>query len=105
MPTLNLASVNGQRQSVGSRSDAPAMLNLEEIHVSEDDLINTYDPDNEENNYHLPHHLYKSLQLKHFRQVCSEVIPDKLFISSYQVASSLEALKRQRVTHIVNTAA
>lgn len=73
--------------------------------MSEEDLINSYDPDNEENNYHLPHHLFKQLQLRHFRQVCSEVLPGTLFISSYQVASSLEALRRHQITHIVNAAA
>jgi len=73
--------------------------------MTDEELINSYDPDNEENNYHLPHHLYKNLQLKHFRQVCSEVVPNEVFISSYQVASNLESLQRHQITHIVNTAA
>jgi len=108
MPALNLAALSGQRQPLSNRSDrpdAPAMLNLEEINMSEEEIMNSYDPENEENNYHLPHHIYKQLQLKHFRQVCSEVLPGALFISSFQVASELESLRRHRITHIVNTAA
>lgn len=84
--------------------DAPA-LNLEDIHTPEEELISSYDPENEENNYHLPDHLQRRLQLKHWRQVCSEVIPGALFISSYQVASDEEALNASNITHIVNTAA
>ncbi|CAK0911648.1 unnamed protein product, partial [Prorocentrum cordatum] len=57
------------------------------------------------NNYHMPHHVFKQLQLKHYRQECSEVVPGELYISSYQVASNLESLQRWRITHIVNTAA
>lgn len=106
MPVLNLAALNGQqRQSIASRPDAPAMLNLEEINMSEEEILNSYDPENEENNYHLPHHIYKQLQLKHFRQVCSEVIPGALFISSFQVAGDLESLRKHQITHIVNSAA
>lgn len=88
-----------------ARNDAPAMLNLEEINMSEEELIRSYDPQNEENNYHLPHHLYKKLQLDQFRPVCSEVIKGSLFISSHQVAGDLECLRRHGITHIVNTAA
>lgn len=73
--------------------------------MSEEDLINTYDPDCEENNYHLPHHLFKALQLKHFRSVCSEVLPGQLYISSYQTAANLEALQKNKITHIINAAA
>lgn len=92
------------RPTILGRSDAPA-LNLEDIHTPEEELINSYDPDNEENNYHLPDHLQRRLQLKHWRQVCSEVIPGALFISSYQVAGDEEALNASNITHIVNTAA
>jgi len=49
--------------------------------------------------------LFKHLQLKHFRSVCSEVVPGKLFIASYGTASNLEALQKNKITHIVNTAA
>uniref|UniRef100_A0A7S0F950 Protein-serine/threonine phosphatase n=1 Tax=Pyrodinium bahamense TaxID=73915 RepID=A0A7S0F950_9DINO len=104
MPALNLAALSGQR-SITNRPDAPAMLNLEEINMSEEEMLNSYDPENEENNYHLPHHVYKQLQLNHFRQVCSEVVPGALFISSFQVASELESLRKHQITHIVNTAA
>jgi len=105
MPTLNLASLGVQRQSSGNRPDAPAMLNLDEINMSEEEMQRSWDPSNEENNYHLPHHLCKQWQLRHYRQVCSEVIPGALFISSFQVASELETLQRHKITHIVNTAA
>lgn len=85
------------------------MLNLEEINTAhaatEEELMASYDPQNEENNYHLPHHLFKQLQLKHFRQECSEVLPGQLFISSFQVAADEEALKKRQITHIVNVAA
>ncbi|CAJ1404189.1 unnamed protein product [Effrenium voratum] len=86
----------------GLRSEAPA-LNLEDIHTPEDEL--SYDPENEENNYHLPDHLQRRLQLKHWRQVCSEVVPKSLYISSYQVACDEDALRYCGITHIVNTAA
>eukprot|EP00913_Durusdinium_trenchii_P011376 g10687.t1 len=92
------------RQTILGRSDAPA-LNLEDIHTPEEELISSYDPDNEENNYHLPDHLQRRLQLKHWRQVCSEVIAGALFISSYQVAGDEDALNACGITHIVNTAA
>eukprot|EP00931_Biecheleriopsis_adriatica_P115703 TRINITY_DN91468_c0_g1_i1.p1 TRINITY_DN91468_c0_g1~~TRINITY_DN91468_c0_g1_i1.p1 ORF type:complete len:801 (-),score=129.95 TRINITY_DN91468_c0_g1_i1:10-2412(-) len=105
MPALNLGALTGPRQTIASRADAPAMLNLEDINMSEEELMSTYDPDNEDNNYHLPDHLRRRLQLKHFRQVCSEVVPNALFISSYQVASDEEALSKRGITHIVNTAA
>lgn len=105
MPSLNLAGVNNARQNMASRTEAPTMLNLEEINMSEEELINSYDPDNEENNYHLPPNLYKQLQLQQYRQVCSEVIPGALFIAGYQVASDLDYLGRLRISHIVNTAA
>jgi len=105
MPTLNFAALGVQRQSSGARPDAPAMLNLDEINMSEEEMQRSWDPNNEENNYHLPHHLCKQWQLRHYRQVCSEVIPGALFISSFQVASELETLQRHKITHIVNTAA
>jgi predicted protein tyrosine phosphatase len=81
------------------------MLNLEEINMSEEELIRSYDPDNEENNYHLPHHLYKKLQLERYRPVCSEIIKNALFISSHQVAGNIDELRRHQITHIANTAA
>lgn len=98
-------SSNSLSQGISARSDAPAMLNLEEINMSEEDLINSYDPKNEENNYHLPHHLFKQLQLDQFRVQCSEIIPGKLYISGHVVASDREKLKAHKITHIVNTAA
>jgi len=105
MPALNLGAMSTLRQPASrAKSDAPVMLNLEEIQMSEEDLVNSYDPNNEENNYHLPNHLYKQLKLNHFRKELSEVIPGKLFISSFQVAADLERLKEERITHIVNTA-
>jgi len=73
--------------------------------MSEEELINSYDPENEENNYHLPNHLIKHLQLKQHRGVCSEVIPKTLYISGYQVAGDAELLRKHQITHIVNTAA
>mmetsp|Transcript_89717 Transcript_89717/g.159448 ORF Transcript_89717/g.159448 Transcript_89717/m.159448 type:complete len:798 (+) Transcript_89717:111-2504(+) len=105
MPALNLSALGGPRQTISSRSDAPAMLNLEDINMSEEELMSSYDPDNEDNNYHLPDHLRRRLQLKHYRQVCSEVLPGALFISSYQVASDEAELRKRNITHIVNTAA
>lgn len=72
--------------------------------MSEEELINSFDPDNVENNYHIPPHLYKQLQLNHFRQMCCEVLTNALYISSYQVASDAAALKQAGITHIVNTA-
>jgi len=105
MPSLNLAGVNNARRDIASRTEAPTMLNLEEINMSEEELINSYDPDNEENNYHLPPNLYKQLQLQQYRQVCSEVLEGALFIAGYQVASDFEYLRRLQISHIVNTAA
>jgi predicted protein tyrosine phosphatase len=101
IPNLDLDT--SQQNSL--RADAPTMLNLEEINMSEEELIRSYDPDNEENNYHLPHHLYKKLQLERYRPVCSEIIKNCLFISSHQVAADIECLRRNQITHIVNTAA
>jgi len=103
VPSLNLGAVCPQQRQPNSDA-APAMLHLEEIQMSEEELMNSYDPNNEENNYHLPHHLYKQLKLNHFRQICSEIIPGQLFISSFVVAGDLEKLKAQQITHIVNTA-
>ena len=54
-------------------------------------MISSFDPNNEENNYHLPHHLCKRLQMDRYRGQCSEVLPGALYISSYAVASNLEA--------------
>lgn len=109
MPGLDLQATregrHGGRDRDCMRTDAPAMLNLEEINMSEEELIRTYDPENEENNYHLPHHLMKKLQLEQFRPVCSEVIKELLYIGSHQVAANLELLRRNGITHIVNTAA
>jgi len=109
VPALNLASAQagagGQRTTIADRADAPAMLNLEEINMSEEDLIRSYDPNNEENNYHLPDHLYKALQLKQYRQACSEVVANAVYLGGYQVAGDLECLQRHGITHIVNMAA
>eukprot|EP00439_Symbiodinium_sp_Y106_P003792 s3033_g1.t1 len=117
VPALGLAKAGDHPPPIqlGQAADRPSnavrqaprgpILNLEDIHTPEEELINTYDPDNEENNYHLPDHLQRRLQLKHFRQVCSEVIPNSLYISSYQVACDEEALHMCGITHIVNTAA
>lgn len=63
--------------------------------MSEEDMATSYEPTDEIN---------KTQQLKHYRQVCSEVIPEAVYISSYQVASNLETLRKHRITHIVNTA-
>mmetsp|Transcript_76048 Transcript_76048/g.211346 ORF Transcript_76048/g.211346 Transcript_76048/m.211346 type:complete len:769 (-) Transcript_76048:21-2327(-) len=105
LPALNLAAVSARKDPLVNRCDGPAMLNLEEINMSEEELINSYDPENEENNYHLPHHLYKQLQLKQYRNACSEIVEKAVYLSSYQVASNLECLRKHRITHIVNTAA
>jgi len=107
IPVLNLSpvTVGGQRVAIAERLEAPAMLNLEEINMSEEDMIRSYDPNNEENNYHLPDHLYKALQLKQYRQACSEVIANSVYLGGYQVAGDLECLQRNRITHIVNMAA
>eukprot|EP00443_Scrippsiella_acuminata_P048912 CAMPEP_0115187290 /NCGR_PEP_ID=MMETSP0270-20121206/10419_1 /TAXON_ID=71861 /ORGANISM="Scrippsiella trochoidea, Strain CCMP3099" /LENGTH=821 /DNA_ID=CAMNT_0002600437 /DNA_START=121 /DNA_END=2586 /DNA_ORIENTATION=+ len=102
IPGLSLGALGPQQRQ--PKSDAPGMLHLEELQMSEEELMNSYDPHNEENNYHLPHHLYKQLKLNHFRQLCSEIVPGKLFISSFVVAGDLEKLKAQGITHIVNTA-
>jgi predicted protein tyrosine phosphatase len=104
MPLLDLES-SGQERRDSIRSDAPAMLNLEAINMSEEELIRSYDPDNEENNYHLPHHLYKKLQLERYRPVCSEVVKNALYIGSHQVSGNLDCLRRHGITHIVNAAA
>jgi len=106
IPGLNLGQVTHRHNTnpVAARTDPPVMLNLEEINMSEEELINSYDPENEENNYHLPQHLYKHLQLKQFRGVASEIVEKQLYLSSYQVASDLETLKRHEITHVVNTA-
>jgi len=107
IPALNLNASGqhqAQKQNFLARTDAP-ILNLEDLHTPEEELISTYDPENEENNFHLPDHLQRRLKLKHFRQVCSEVIPNALFISSYQVACDEDALQMCGITHIVNTAA
>jgi len=98
-------SGTAKRLTIAERSDAPAMLNLEEINMSEEEMISSYDPHNEENNYHLPDHLYKALQLKQYRQACSEVVPKEVYLGGYQVAGDLECLRRNRITHIVNMAA
>lgn len=92
-------------QQNSMRTDAPAMLNLEEINRTDEELIRSFDPNNEENNYHLPNRLYKQLQLEHYRPVCSEVIENSLYISGYKVAEDLECLRRHGITHIVNAAA
>jgi len=105
MKSLDLSPVDQQWQATDNRNDPPVALNLEEINMSEEELISSYDPENEENNYHLPPHLYKQLKLKQFRQVCSEIIQGSLYLSSYQIASDFEALRANRITHIVNTAA
>jgi len=102
------SDLSGQRsggREASSRTDAPAMLNLEEINMPEEELLRLYDPNNEENNYHLPNHLYKKLQLDQYRPVCSEIIKGSLFISSHQVAGDLDVLRSNGITHIVNTAA
>lgn len=104
MPMLDLDGSQARQQN-SMRADAPTMLNLEEINMSEEELIRSYDPDNEENNYHLPHHLHKKIQLDRFRPVCSEIIKNELFISSLQVPADINHLRRHGITHIVNTAA
>lgn len=105
MPALNLGPLNAQKQNVASNSDTPAVLNLEDLNMTEEEMENSYDPDNEENNYHLPDQVRRRLQLKHYRQICSEVLPEALFITSYWVASDEEALRKRNITHIVNSAA
>jgi len=110
VPVLNLAPPQAsggatQRATIADRPDAPAMLNLEEINMSEEEMIRTYDPTNEENNYHLPDHVYKALQLKQYRQACSEVVPGAVYLGGYQVAGDLACLQRHGITHIVNMAA
>jgi predicted protein tyrosine phosphatase len=92
-------------KTISERSEAPAMLNLEEINRSEEDLMNSYDPSNPENNYHLPNHLNKRCQMAQYRQACSEVVPGAVYISSYKVPSDWACLKQHQITHIVNMAA
>mmetsp|Transcript_45432 Transcript_45432/g.83101 ORF Transcript_45432/g.83101 Transcript_45432/m.83101 type:complete len:714 (-) Transcript_45432:121-2262(-) len=86
-PALNLASLQqGQQQRSCGRGDASVSLNLSEIAMSED--------------YPRGGHL----QLK-YRQTCSEVLPDELYISGYQIARDLECLQKHGITHVVNMAA
>lgn len=105
MPSLNFGPLNAQKQNVARHSDTPAVLNLEDLNMTEEEMEASYDPENEENNYHLPDQVRRRLQLKHYRQVCSEVLPETLFIASYWVASDEEALRKRNITHVVNTAA
>jgi hypothetical protein len=89
----------------GQRGDGPALLDLEKINMSEEELIKSYDPDNEENNYHLPNHIFKRLRMDKYREACSEVVPNSLYISGYKVPCDRESLRRNQITHIVNMAA
>lgn len=82
--------------------DEPAALSLE------DDVINPYDPHNDvtrESNYQLPDHQYRLLMLQQYRQDCSEVVPNAVYIAGHQVAGDLDCLRRHQITHIVNMAA
>eukprot|EP00930_Biecheleria_cincta_P069584 TRINITY_DN57302_c0_g1_i1.p1 TRINITY_DN57302_c0_g1~~TRINITY_DN57302_c0_g1_i1.p1 ORF type:complete len:770 (-),score=115.83 TRINITY_DN57302_c0_g1_i1:190-2499(-) len=105
MPALNLGQLNGQKQKVVTHSDTPAMINLEDLNMTDEEMEASFDPDNEDNNYHLPDQVRRRLQLKHYRQICSEVLPGALYIASYQVASDEGALRKRNITHIVNCAA
>mmetsp|Transcript_39731 Transcript_39731/g.89162 ORF Transcript_39731/g.89162 Transcript_39731/m.89162 type:complete len:709 (+) Transcript_39731:107-2233(+) len=44
-------------------------------------------------------------QLRQFRLLCSEVLPEKLFLSGYGVASDRARLRAHGITHVLNTAA
>jgi len=71
-------------------------------------VINPYDPQNDEtreSNYQLPDHQYRLLMLQQYRQACSEVVPNMVYVAGHQVAGDLECLRRNRITHIVNMAA
>jgi len=105
MPALNLGPSSGQRQNAAIHADTPAMMNLENLNMTDEEMESSFDPENEENNYHLPDQVRRRLQLKHWRQMCSEVLPGALFIASYNVASDEDALRKRSITHIVNCAA
>mmetsp|Transcript_24635 Transcript_24635/g.56872 ORF Transcript_24635/g.56872 Transcript_24635/m.56872 type:complete len:705 (+) Transcript_24635:71-2185(+) len=84
-PALNLAGLQQGPQRGCGRGDSVS-LNLSEIAMSED--------------YPRGGHL----QLK-YRQTCSEVLADELYISGYQIARDLECLQKHGITHVVNMAA
>mmetsp|Transcript_62704 Transcript_62704/g.149598 ORF Transcript_62704/g.149598 Transcript_62704/m.149598 type:complete len:763 (+) Transcript_62704:56-2344(+) len=86
-PALNLASLQQGQKSCDTRNDQSVSLNLSEIAMSED--------------YQRGGHV----QLMHYRQTCSEVLKDELFISGYQIARDLECLQKHGITHVVNMAA
>jgi len=55
MKSLDLSPVDQQWQATDNRNDPPGTFNLEEINMSEQEFISSYDPQNKENNYHLPY--------------------------------------------------
>lgn len=93
-PSLDLAAVS--RRSCRAKED---------VQMSDEELMRTFDPFNEENNYHLPQRLCRNLQLNHYKNACSEIIEKSLYLSSYVVASDLDCLNKHGITHVVNTAA
>eukprot|EP00811_Abedinium_folium_P026071 NODE_3787_length_1986_cov_4.259817.p1 GENE.NODE_3787_length_1986_cov_4.259817~~NODE_3787_length_1986_cov_4.259817.p1 ORF type:complete len:547 (-),score=115.88 NODE_3787_length_1986_cov_4.259817:346-1794(-) len=73
--------------------------------LTDEQIASSYDPEHEENNYHIPNRLYRQWQLEQYRQVCSEVVSSAVYISGHQVACSRDCLRQHGITHVVNTAA
>eukprot|EP00397_Hematodinium_sp_SG-2012_P003583 GEMP01003591.1.p1 GENE.GEMP01003591.1~~GEMP01003591.1.p1 ORF type:complete len:812 (+),score=169.03 GEMP01003591.1:159-2594(+) len=69
------------------------------------DLCPVSSPPQQERDFNLPEKRHRELELEQCRPVCSEIIPGKLFLASYVVASNLNTLLAHGITHIVNTAA
>jgi protein-tyrosine phosphatase len=47
----------------------------------------------------------KQMELQKYHDVCSEIVPKQVYVSSYKVASDLAVLQRHGITHILNLAA
>lgn len=41
----------------------------------------------------------------YYSEICSEILPDFLYVSSYIVAKNKDLLKQHKITHVINVAA
>lgn len=82
-------------------------LKLEAVKITNQDNYAYEDIKKEEDqgfDYDIRDSVRKLVKFEHFKEKCSEVISNFLYIGSYFVASSKEILNKNKITHVLNCA-
>lgn len=88
-----------------SPQEPDAVAKLPALNLSMMNALSRLDDSAEAKRHMLRPSELKQMEIQKYHDVCSEVVPKQIYISSYKVASDLSVLERNEITHILNLAA